>query len=258
MTLADGLQAFWEMDEASGSRIDRVGPYTLSLTAGAVGTETGNVYANAVALRTALDGLTLPYASMPAALNPNGDIDFTLAVWVNPHRWATTFDVYMNVFHHGNFAEGGIHAKTTYENALAFQIFDDTSLVGTAHARLGNTGSDGLNQWNLAIVKLDHVANTWRAIAYPYTAGVGSDPWSIGMFSMTRPITIGTNITDDTPDMGVGPLMIWNRVLSDPTEEVALYNGGAGLTYEALMGGAAPIPNRLLKLPQAVNRAAYW
>lgn len=228
MSLLTSLISYWQLDEASGSRADSHGSSTL--------TDNNTVASATGILNSAADFESGNSEWLSAADSTDlstGDIDFTIACWVNVESFA---------------------ASTADRTVLAK---DDAA--GNREYRLWFIGTDGIPHW---LVMNNGGANasadwgsalstgTWYHLVVWHDAAANE----IGLV-----VNAGTPVTaafangpaDSTAEFVIGRLNegagryfdglidevgFWKRVLTSG-ERTSLYNGGAGLAYSSFGGG---------------------
>lgn len=212
-TLYTGLQAFWKLDEASGTRVDEWGDNDLTdvnTVTGAVG-KIGNACQFTAANSERLSIVDNAALSM-------GDFDFSLAGWV----YLDSVGV-----------QRGIAGK--YTTVLEYQVYINTSNQIVFYVSSDGVGSTvvtntatalSVSTWYFVCAWHDSVANTINvsvnngtAASVAHTTGVrnGSDPFTLG----SEGLALYWNGRLDA--WGV-----WKKALS-ASERTTLYNGGAGL-----------------------------
>lgn len=220
-TLKTGLLAYWPMNEASGNRVDVHGGYVFADNYGA-GYNTGKVYANVLEMLDAgNEGLT---CSSPGALN-FADVDFTIALWYYPYSFPL-INTYQHLYRTGrNIFTGGFCIKIAYNSQLAFIVFNSSSLkYASVHCPIA-----AINAWYFCVFSHDTTNN--KVYASSNNSIPNEVAWSYAMSAGTEQLKIGRE--DDPADFRLGPIAVWNRVLS-ADERTALYNGGNGLPYASL------------------------
>lgn len=238
MSLLTDLQAFWELEEASGSRADAHSTNTLS-DVNTVTQAAGKV-GNAAQF-TAVNSEHLSIADN-AALS-TGDIDFTIAAWVYMDSKGTGFTANVIASKYGAGGQGVDHEWNlaftgTTTDRFQFAVRPNAGTLGTVAA--DSLGSPSTATWYYVIGWHDSVANT---ISIQVNNGtVDSQAYSLGTIDGTAAFEIG----DASGGLGapfdgrIDQVGFWKRVLTSQ-ERTDLYNGGAGLSYAAMspaVGGA--------------------
>ena len=218
-TLKTGLVSFWELEEASGTRADSHGTNPLVPTG--TPTNIAGKVGNCVVTTTSTNYLT---CADNADLNASGK-DFTIAGWV---YWSANNEI----------AKKGISFG---QNEWVLDIF----FTGSSNVfRLRTISSDGNTTDAAAQSATPLSVNTWYFVCATYT--LATKTATVSTNAGTRATATGAStIPNKTDPFRLGNLNgrldqfgWWDRVLT-PTEEAALYNGGAGLSYAA-MGGSPP------------------
>lgn len=230
--LLNALVAYWPLNEASGNALDA---HTNGLTLADINTVTsaaGKVYATARNF-TAANQESLQ-RSVDDALLSTGDVDFTLAAWIN---WPS-FD---GVANHIAGKDGESANTREYRidwlassNRLRMRVFDGSTQVGMAIANTFGALSTGT--WYLVVGYHDSVANqvgiaiNGGAVDTAATSGAPAD--TTERFSVGR---CGSAASSPTT-ASIGPVMFWKSAAGgggvlNTAQRTALYNNGAGLAY---------------------------
>lgn len=224
--LLNNLVAYWPLNEASGNGLDaHTSGYTLTAY-NTPGAAAGLVYPTA---RSFDGGATEQYfqRSYTAALT-FGDVDHTVAMWVYHDAWATNPPLeYHQIIQCGENFAGGFGAAT---NAL-HQVVGTWLAEDNKPAQIHGNSLSALGAWDLLLFSWD-AANSLGKV------GVNVADWVTGAEVGKRiaatpghPLTVGAHQADVYYFQGrIGPLMVWNRLLSD-ADRAALYNAGLGLPY---------------------------
>ena len=255
--LSASLVSYWELDEASGTRIDSNDLNKNHLTDNNTVTQnTGKV--GSAAEFTRLNSEYLTRASN-ASLQ-TGDIDQTICAWV-----------YLNSKPAGTMRIAGKTDNTTgagyaidWQNTADRFSFRMWQAGGGAslNAIASHFGAPALSTWYFVVARFDSVSgngiitvNNGTKSATAKSASPGSD---------TVAFAIGAN-GDGTSffDGRIDQVGLWKRYLTD-TEVTFLYNNGAGRTYAEVNGAllqtanivsisAPDVPGVDLTMPQTVN-----
>jgi hypothetical protein len=229
VALADNLIAYWTLDEASGTRNDSVGSSHLADTntvgsaAGKLGSAASFVAANSECLSRA-DNADLS----------TGDIDFTLAAWVQLTGTATTRPIL------GKQSSAAVREyRLQYEASntrFRFLVFNAAgSVVGDVSASNFGPPSAGV----LYHVAAWHdAANNQVGIAVnggtPNTAATTGAP-----ADTAATFYLGFDAANAVYFDGlIDEVGLWKRVLTSQ-DRTDLYNGGAGLAFSSFGGGSA-------------------
>lgn len=242
MALTDNLIALWELEEASGTRVDAHSTNDLSDVA-TVTQATGKV-GNAAQF-TAANGEYLSIADN-AALS-TGDVDFMLAAWVFLDS-KTTFRIIASKYG-GTFGtdQEWNWLYNSSSDRFTFTLRDVSGNVSTVEAN--NLGSPSISVWYYIIAWHDATANTINIQVNDGT--VDSMAHTTGTIDGTGAFEIGnSSVGIGLPmDGRIDQVGFWKGGF--PTDggtfagaRTALYNGGAGLSYAAMSagGGATPSP----------------
>jgi len=227
-TLTNNLQAFWELEEASGTRADRhstnqlTDNNTVTSNPGKVGTAGQFTSANSEYL-TRADNASLS----------TGDIDFTFAAWLYADTLpGTTMYAVTKWSWDASLNEYTIVMLSS--NKLRFQV-RSSSAYGIAE--WGSTASTGT--WYFVVGWHDSVNNV---------VGISVNDGT--------PVTVAhtTGVQDTTTPFGIGQngelteywngridqVGFWKRTLTT-AEKTALYNNGNGLSYDEMtLQGVGP------------------
>jgi hypothetical protein len=247
MALTDSLIAFWELEEASGSRLDSHGSNhltdnnTVTQTTGKVGNCGQFTAANNESLSIA-DNADLS----------TGDINYTICAWVMLDS-KTTFRMIANKF--------GDTQGTNQEYSLRYTSSSDRfellvrSAAASSSVESSTLGSPATGTWYF-IVAWHDADNDLLGISVNAGAADIASPYTSGSINGTAPFEIGNASAFGLPmDGRIDQVGFWKRVLTSQ-ERADLYNGGAGLSYAAMSGGGGGVgmtaPGRLR---QVRNRA---
>ena len=226
-TLKRDLVAFWNLEEASGTRIDATGRgnnltdnNTVTQAAGRIGSAAQFTSANSEWLEIA-DNADL---SM-------GDIDFTVSCWAYLDSLPDGFVIHnkgdLSV---GNGEEYLLWYPSTATNRLRFQVANSTATgIATANAY----GAPATSTWIFAVGWHDSVLNT---VNIQVNDGpIDSTAYTGGSYNSAFAFGVGRFI--NTPggflNGRVDALGIWRRILT-AAERTRLYNNGNGRQYPNL------------------------
>lgn len=214
-TLLNNLVSWWDMNEASGTRVDSHGGHNLASSG--VGSAAGHVHPLAANFARA----DLAYLQRSAA--PYAAADGTVALWIRPNSvsWGTA----QYTFHIGT-----THAAKLdfyYSNALmAFRVNNDTTHSGINALTVG---------WHLVIGDWVAATNTARLFfdnGAPLTA-TGNYPGLTGEGELNVGRQWTSQIDYNRLDGRLGPVAFWSRTLTSE-ERAELWNDGAGIGYSSL------------------------
>jgi len=213
-TLLDGLISWWDMDEASGTRVDSHNGYNL-----AGGSEPGSTTGHVSALAADFDGTNENLTRSADSLATN---EGTIAVWVKQDVDESA----VWILHVGAAIAGEVEIYTSNASGQlrAFlRVENDVSPCLTV------TGLKAYNVWNCII-------GTWTStVGTVYmNDGTGTsssaDP-TYGGIDTGSTFTVGERFTSGQNfDGQIGPMALWNRVLTSD-ERAEFYNSGAGFPY---------------------------
>lgn len=235
MSLATSLTLYLKADEASGTRTESVAARSFT-DHNTVGSGTGLVYGTAADFEQDNE----EYLDCPSDSNLQGNQEFTAAAFVKLES-----DANGEVLGKGdgsgweydlNYTSGGTQRwRWRVESGAA--VVDDGGGFGGGSA-------PSLGTWALVVVGYRPAANEiWIATSTnsftkytsSYSGGVtaGSGNFAVGRASSFFPSYF---------DGLIGPVLFWTgRTLSD-ADITELWNGGAGVTYEAIAGGGGGKP----------------
>lgn len=231
MALIDNLVAYWPLDEASGSAIDAHDDNDLAEDSGTIGAATGIVGG----ARDFEAGDTERFILADNADLSTGDIDFTIAFWVQFESLAATADLVSKFLTTGNQREY-IVLYSSGSTQFSFVVSaTGSSTTGTVNA--STFGTPTTATWYFVVAWHDSAANTINISVNAGTAD--STSHSTGVFDGTAAFTLGARDGSlGTPLDGLlDEVGFWKRVLTG--DEIAeLYNGGAGRDYAYIVGGS--------------------
>lgn len=215
----NGLVAYWKMDEASGTRADSVGNWTLTDN-NTVGSSTGKIgnCARMVAGSTESLSYTPPAGTLVG-------ISYTITFWCKyrggavPNSMGAPFAFDTNA--------GG------YENGPSFRWYDGYGgLYIYGHGSLGGflvPGSGNLSSivdvWKFVSFAYDADAQTASACCDDNADVSASGVAAVAATGFPAPVTIGNWMTDVSWD--VDEVAFWTRALTREERE-RIYNSGNG------------------------------
>ncbi len=234
MALTDNLVAYWEF-ESNGNDSHSVGPYNLTAN-GTPSFGAGGRPGNAVTLDGSVDYLTrASHANLSA-----GNVDFTLAGWVYLDSVAS----YAMILSKWGFADADKEYNVRYNSTGSqFEFLVRAPGGGITQVEGTNFGAASPATW--------YFFAAWHDTSVP-EAGLSINAGSANTFSHSGGVTAGSaqfevgngiEITGTPMNGRLDSLGIWRRVLTG-AERTALYNGGNGVSYAGLSGGA-PTPINL-------------
>lgn len=248
MALTTSLVACWELEEASGTRNDAHGTNHLTDN-NTVTSGTGKVATAASFARANQESLTI---TDNAALSM-GDIDFTIAAWVN----------------RASSVDAGVVSKWDIPGSKREYVFDIESSIATFYVSPDGSSSTsitastfgdlGTSAWRYVICWHDATANTINICVND--GAVDSTAHTTGVLDSTATFYLGSlnDLTGNgfSLDGLLDQVCIWKRVLTSG-ERTSMYNGGSGLSYAAMSGAVAFFPPFTKPVRQAVNRASTY
>lgn len=219
-TLNNNLIAVWELEETSGTRNDSKGSNHL--------TDNNTVLSATGKIGTAADFEVTNSEYLSITDNTDlstGDIDFTLAFWVQLESKSA------NMFFPTKQAGAGSREFNTQYNSTADRFRFGVSNDGTATVNVDANalGSPSTATWYFIVVWHDATANTINIQVNDGT--VNSTSHTTGVFNSTAAFTIGaTAVPASYHDGLIDNVYFWKRVLTTD-ERTALYNSGNGKDY---------------------------
>jgi hypothetical protein len=222
MALTDSLNAYYTMDEASGTRADSHNSNDLTDN-NTVGSTTGKINNAASFIVGNNEKLTRTY-------QPTGD--FSISCWTNTGTLA------LNGTLVGHFQGSGVNSfqwviRSQNSGDIYFRWWDsaanDSSAVSPSSTVASSTtyhlvltvdvsaGGSGIKVYKNG-TEVGMTSFTSNATS---KSGTNTEPWSIGMLS--------NNTSANYPGW-VDEVGVWERVLTSD-EVTELYNAGAGLAY---------------------------
>lgn len=235
MALVDNLISYWslaDLADAHGSNT-LTNNATVTFTTGKVG--------NAASFASASN----QYLSVASnAALQTGDIDFTLACWVN----MTTKSATMGIVSKSNSTlAAGIEYDLFYTTAT--DRFRFRVSTGSANVTVDDTtlGAPSTGTWYFIVCWHDSVNNQIGISTNAGTAVTAAH--STGVQSNTFPFEIGRDCADTTRDFNglIDEAALWKRVLTG-AERTELYNAGSGRDYAYVAGAAADMAARSLDI----------
>lgn len=223
--LLTGLKAYWKLDEASGTRSDSIGAYTLTDN-NTVGSAVGKIGNAASSVAASSEYLSLPGATMDEMLPigcsysfccwvkwPNGfPFDYAYGVpvgWDSNNTYSQRFRVMLMRYPYGNHYATTWSIEQSGQQALDLGAgFDPTAW----HFMAWTYDADAQQ----ARVQVDGNADEVAAAA-PYAPFQGPSP-------LTIPHWVYFNVDHDVDEVA-----IWTRALSRAERE-RVYNSGSGLS----------------------------
>jgi hypothetical protein len=235
VSLLTSLISWWSFNEASGTRNDSHGTNHLS-DVNTVASATGKVGNAADFESGSSERLTI----VDNASLSTGNIDFTLAGWVNMESKTAFGSICMKgPGHHSNtewlldYISSSDRFRFLVSNGSAFS----TTLLSNNH------GSPSTGTWYYIVAWHDATANTCNIQINNGTAD--STAYSNGSFDSGSGVFFGTNGDGAGPYDGLmDEWAFWKRTLTTD-EKTWLYNGGNGRSYSEVLGHR-PTASRLI------------
>lgn len=238
MALKDNLISVWELSEASGNAIDAHSTNDATETSGTIGAAAGP---------TGLDGArdfeSVDTEFFTLADNADvsaGDVDFTLAAWVNIESTGAN----RCIVGKWNFLSNKREYFLQYDNAsnrFTFAVSHDGTTAKTVTAN--NFGAPSTATWYYVVGRHDAAANETRISVNAGTPDTAAH--STGILDSDSAFCIGSlDTTPNNPWDGlIAQVALWKRVITE-AEEDELYAAGAGLPYASwdAGGGGLSIP----------------
>lgn len=224
VALLDQLESAWELNEASGTRVDSHGSNDLTDN-NTVGSGTGLVYGTAADF----EADNSEYLSVPnnASLQ-GGDFDRTIELWC---KFESTGGVALIG---QDDSPGSANRSFVLFSGVFTGGFDFAVVQGTTNTfDVVSSAPVSVGVWYQVLVWYDSKAGR---IGIRVNNGTPSTtPHSNGFSPSTADWQIGAARGISFFDGLIGPVRVWNRLLSD-RERAALYNDGAGLPYSSFTG----------------------
>lgn len=221
--LLTSLVAHWKLDEASGTRNDSHGTNHLTDN-NTVTTGTAKLGTNAAQF-TAANSEYLSVADN-AALSM-GNIDFTIAFWLNLDTVASSQDLFNKCGGaSGSDKEYRIYLNNASGNVLTFQVGDNAA----ASVAVDSGSAISAATWYFVVCSHDSVANQVAVQIDNGTAATAA--YSGGSHDGTQPLNIGVSIANGSfyANGRMDSISLWKRMLTSG-ELTSLFGGGSGLEY---------------------------
>ena len=176
--------------------------------------------------RTFVEASTQYFSTPSSAALQTGDIQFTLALWVN--KTANTAGGYPGLISKNDNATN-IEYDVYWQNGTGITFA--VSSNGTALTGSVTSPTVGLNGWHLVVCWHDSDANTLNIQIDGGT--VTSANYSAGVRAGTADVEVGKQVNQYFTGY-IGPIDFWKRILTS-SERTALYRGDAwGASYAQL------------------------
>ena len=236
-SLVTNLVSYWELEEASGTRVDSHGSNDLTDN-NTVGQATG-IQGNAADFTAANDeSLTIADASQ-SGLDLNSD--FSIAGWVRIDTRGKDNGIASK--YNSSSGDRAFMCLITAGNDLQLYL---TQTGATSPRVLGESTSEFIEAGDVgnwvhfaAVFDLSESTVTLYKNGSPVSVSYNNDGTVTSVQNNTVPFALGdANQTGgDYLDGGLDEIGVWSRMLTSG-EVSSLYNSGAGLPYDA--AGAAP------------------
>lgn len=218
MALIDSLISYWKLDEASGNALDAHSTNELTETSGTIAAATGKVGG-----ARDFEMLDTEYFTRAdnAALS-TGDIDFSLACWINPESSATSA-----ILGKWQWDGSGEHEWVLWLNSMTPTFSVSTNGTSIAASAVWGSGLSTAT-WYFIVIWHDSVNNQ---IGISVNAGTPvTASHSGGVRDGTHAFDIGGSNNASFYDGLIDEVGFWKKVLTSD-ERTLLYNGGNGLPY---------------------------
>lgn len=235
MALTTNLVSFWELEAASGTRVDSTGTGNDLTDNNTVTQAAGRVGNSAQFTATNLEYLS---HSDAASLDP-GDNDFSFIAWAYLNSKPITP---MSILTKSNTVgdNRGYYLLWSASDVFTFSLSTDGTSAGTTDLSATTFGAPSLSTWYMIAVTYNAGTNTLSIGVNGGTMDTASV--SPGPFDGTASFLIGA-YGQSVPvfywDGRIDQVGLWSRVISG-AEITALYNAGSGLSYAAMVGGGSP------------------
>lgn len=225
-TLEVNLEAYWKLEEASGTRIDFKNSHDL--TDNNTVTQAAGIVANAAQFTVAN---TEFLSEVDTAGLSGADKDFSIAGWFFLDS-KTTLRIILSK---GDWNLGVEREYIIFYNSTIDRIQFQPSPDGVGSPVVSTANSFGippLSTWIFFVAWHDSVANTINIQIN--NGAIDSVAYSAGVFNGTKNFTIGSRDAAGafSWDGRLDEIGFWNKILS-AQERTDLYNGGSGNTLQA-------------------------
>jgi concanavalin A-like lectin/glucanase superfamily protein len=218
--ITDDLVAYWDLEEASGTRVDSAGANDLT-SINAPGNAGGKVGNGVDLVRTSGQGLSV---GDNAAISM-GNFSFSVVCWVKPASTGQTSEII------GKTDGGGMEFGLTIRGSDAYRFEVDNSDAYANVTQSPDTGTASIGNWDFLVGVHDVVNQT---VGISVNGGtIQTSPYNLGSWDSNKPLYIGTDSVGDDYDGVIDECGIWKRAL-DSSDIAFLYNGGAGRDFAGL------------------------
>ena len=233
MALTDNLISFWSLEEASGTRVDAVTATgndltdvnTVTSNPGIVGTAAQFTRANSEQLTRASN----------STLALSTDQEFTWNVWVYLDSTAERL-TFVNKY-------GGAGAETIAYLIEKLAAGNFRTIIGngtTSVAREATTfGAPTTATWYMVTAWKTAATSPANSTSIAINAGTADSSALTGTVAEATIFRIGSRSGADFMNGRIDQVGFWKRALTS-AERTQLYNGGAGLSYAAMVALSSP------------------
>lgn len=230
--LTDSIVAYWDLDEASGTRVDDPGANDL--------TDNNTVTSNTGLISNAAQFTAANSEYLSRSDNTDlstGNIDFTFVAWAYLDSKGANRSIVSKYSSSAN-REYNLYYGTTADRFI-FEVSSDGTAVTTVTAN--NLGIPAISTWYFVVAWHDAANDTLNIQVNNGT--VDSVSYSAGVFDSTAPFMIGARNGAMFWNGMLDEVGFWKRTLT-AGERTQLYNSGAGCTYNfaACEATATPTP----------------
>ena len=225
MSVITSLVAYWSLDEASGDAIDAHGANDMTDT-GTVGAASGKVSG---ARDFERDNGEYFVIADNADLS-TGDIDFSIAVWVNIESTGIGSTIFAKWI--GSGREWVLELDESVGNKFSLVVYSGASFGSVTATTFGSVST---GTWYFVTAWHDSVNNQLGIAVNAGSADTAA--WSNGVQDGTSDIYIAGDITTTRWDGLIDELGFWKKVLTSG-ERTWLYNSGAGRSYTDIVNEA--------------------
>ena len=237
-SLATDLVSYWELEEASGTRVDSHGSNDLA-DIDTVAQGTGKI-GNCADMNGSSEKLRITNASQ-TGLDITDDI--SIAGWV---KWDTqdNSSQYVIASKWHSISGGRSYLFFTQSGNLNFATSGSGNWTGNvfSEAKTFSTGT-----WYHLAATYDVSAGTMQLFVDGVQLGSDNTGMETSIYDGTADFTIGADHSTSYTDGQFDEVGVWNKALTS-TEVTALYNSGDGIPYDAGGGGGGVVNPTLLGL----------
>lgn len=236
MAVITSLVGYWPMDESSGSALDSHGSNSLD-DHGSTGTATGKV-GNARDLEA--DNFNYFSHADTADLSV-GDIDFTVACWVNFESFDVLFPALIAKSDPDSAQYGYMVLYNTTRNRFVIEASGTANGSTDQELDADTFGAASFATWYFVVAWHDSVNNQLGIAINGGTADVVS--YTAGVFDSSARFTVGARDLVGDPGQRLDGLIdevgFWKKVLTS-AERTWLYNSGNGRSYAEIVAESGP------------------